>query len=209
MDQEAVRQILEELLGALEPIEAQSAAVVQFLKAKALATDEEFAPFLEQSANMANVRWRAVRVRAAALIAHAMKQEEESGEEKTSTQEASVESPAKQKETSKAEEQMKKPEAGVKTPEPAKTFQKPAVKDSGKPRSESKAGAESSTKKPADSKDAAQLSGSDDDGESQLSNPPLFRLEKAMGGGENKTPESGASAEKSPNTKSAAAEGRA
>jgi hypothetical protein len=76
MDQEAIQQIIDEVLSSFEPLEAQSAAVVQFLKAKGLANDEEFAPFLEQAANAANVRWRAVRVRTAALIAHAMKPEE-------------------------------------------------------------------------------------------------------------------------------------
>ncbi len=73
MNEEAVKQIVDEILSSFEPLEAQSAALLQFLKAKGLANDEELAPFLDQAANAANVRWLAVRVRTAALIANAMK----------------------------------------------------------------------------------------------------------------------------------------
>jgi hypothetical protein len=73
MNQEIVKQIVDEILSSLEPLETQSTALLQFLKAKGLATDEELAPFLDQAANTANVRWRAVRVRAAALLTNAMK----------------------------------------------------------------------------------------------------------------------------------------
>jgi hypothetical protein len=76
MDQEAIQPILDELFSSIEPLEAQSAALLQFLKAKGLTTDEELAPFLEQAANAANVRWLAVRVRMTALIANLMKPEE-------------------------------------------------------------------------------------------------------------------------------------
>jgi hypothetical protein len=77
MNEEIVQQIVDEILSSLEPLETQSAALLQFLKAKGLATEEELAPFLEQAANAANVRWRAVRVRTAALISNAMKTAEE------------------------------------------------------------------------------------------------------------------------------------
>jgi hypothetical protein len=73
MDEELIKQVFDELLTSLEPLETQNAALLQFLKAKGLATEEEFAPFLEQAANTANIRWRAVRVRTAALISSAMK----------------------------------------------------------------------------------------------------------------------------------------
>jgi hypothetical protein len=69
MDEESIRPILDEIFSSLEPLDAQSSAVLQFLKAKGLATDEELAPFLEQAGNAASVRWRAVRIRAAAMIA--------------------------------------------------------------------------------------------------------------------------------------------
>lgn len=80
MDERIVQQIVDELLSSLEPLETQNAALLQFLKAKGLATDEELAPFLEQAANTSNVRWRAVRVRTAALISSAMKPAEQSVE---------------------------------------------------------------------------------------------------------------------------------
>src|SRR5579864_1737360 len=71
MDEAIVQQIIDELLSSLEPLETQNAALLQFLKAKGIATDEELAPFLDQAGNASNIRWRAVRVRTAALISSA------------------------------------------------------------------------------------------------------------------------------------------
>jgi hypothetical protein len=76
MDEAIVKQIFDELLSSLEPLEARSAALLQFVKDKGIATEEELAPYLEQAGNASNVRWRAVRVRTAALIASAMKPSE-------------------------------------------------------------------------------------------------------------------------------------
>jgi hypothetical protein len=73
MDEEIVKQIVDEILSSLEPIETQSVAILQFLKAKGIASDDDLAPFLAQAGNASNVRWRAVRVRTAALISNAMK----------------------------------------------------------------------------------------------------------------------------------------
>ena len=73
MDEEILKQIFDELLTSLEPLEAQNAALLQFLKDKGIATDEDLAPYLERAGNTSNVRWRAVRVRTAALISSAMK----------------------------------------------------------------------------------------------------------------------------------------
>jgi hypothetical protein len=73
MDEEILQQIFDELLSSFEPLETQTAALVQFLKAKGIATDEELAPFLEQAGNASNVRWRAARVRIRSLISSAMK----------------------------------------------------------------------------------------------------------------------------------------
>ena len=73
MDEEILKQIFDELFSALEPLEAQNAALLRFLKAKGIATDQELAPYLEEAGNASNVRWRAARVRTAALISSALK----------------------------------------------------------------------------------------------------------------------------------------
>ena len=73
MDESAVNEILDEIVSSLEPLEAQNTAILHFLKAKGIATDEDLAPFLEEATNASNVRWRAFRLRTAALISSAMK----------------------------------------------------------------------------------------------------------------------------------------
>jgi len=77
MDQEAIKPILDELFSSLEPLEAQNSALLQLLKAKGMVTDQELAPFRERAANTASVRWRAVRVRTAALLANLLNPPEE------------------------------------------------------------------------------------------------------------------------------------
>lgn len=70
-------QFLDQLFSALEDLETQSAGVVQFLKDKGLATDDELAPYLEAAAGASEVRWRAARLRMDALLAAAIKDAEE------------------------------------------------------------------------------------------------------------------------------------
>jgi hypothetical protein len=77
MEEELVQQILDELLSTFEPLDTQCAALLQFLKAKGIATDEELKPFLEQAGNASNVRWLAARVRLRSLISSAMKPSEQ------------------------------------------------------------------------------------------------------------------------------------
>jgi hypothetical protein len=90
MDEQIIQDILTEVFSALEPLDAQSAAILQFLKAKGLATEEELAPFLAQAENAANVRWLAARVRISSLLSSALKpaekaanKSEEKSEEKS------------------------------------------------------------------------------------------------------------------------------
>lgn len=76
MDEEIVQQIVDELFSSLEPLDTQSAALLQFLKAKGIAGEEELAPYLEQAGTASSVRWLAARVRIKSLIASAMRTEE-------------------------------------------------------------------------------------------------------------------------------------
>ena len=73
MDEQAVQEIVDEVLSSLEPLDTQSAALLQFLKAKGIASDEELGPYLEQAGRASNVRWLAARVRNRSLISSAMK----------------------------------------------------------------------------------------------------------------------------------------
>jgi hypothetical protein len=78
MDNDVFDELLRELFSAFETADTQSAAILQFLKEKGMASDEELAPFLEQAGNASSVRWRAVRVRVSSLLSSAAKKMDES-----------------------------------------------------------------------------------------------------------------------------------
>ena len=63
MNNEAMKEVLNELFSHLEKLETQSEAILQFLKEKKRVTDKQLAPYLEQAGNASGVRWRAARVR--------------------------------------------------------------------------------------------------------------------------------------------------
>jgi uncharacterized protein YcaQ len=123
MDEEIVKQILDELFSSFEDSETQCAALLLFLKDQGIATEEKLAPYFKQAANTSEVRWRAARVRMGALLASALKTPEPAAEKKiTAAQEKNVESTA-DVDTKKAEEQTPelksdgpKNEAGGATP---------------------------------------------------------------------------------------------
>lgn len=75
MDKKLLDEILDELLPTFEAMEAQSAALLMFLKDKEVATDYQLAPYMRQAADASNVRWRATRVRMERLLSAAMKEE--------------------------------------------------------------------------------------------------------------------------------------
>jgi hypothetical protein len=115
MDEQIVQQIFDELLSSLEPLDTQNAALLQFLKAKGIATDEELAPFLEQAGNASNVRWLGARVRIRSLIASAMKPAEDQIETESakSTSKNRDKSPEPAAGTSEETAEAKKTESNV------------------------------------------------------------------------------------------------
>ena len=75
-----VQEIFHDLFSSIEALETQNTAVLQFLRDKGIATDEELASHLEQAENASSVRWRGVRVRADYLFASAVKAAEQAAE---------------------------------------------------------------------------------------------------------------------------------
>jgi hypothetical protein len=92
MDEEIVKQILDELFSFFESSETQSAALLLFLKDQGVTTEEKLAPYVKQAATTSEVRWRAARVRMGALLASALKDPEPASEKKiTAAQEKKAE----------------------------------------------------------------------------------------------------------------------
>ena len=73
MDADAVKKALNELYPHLEWQETQIMALLEFMRAKGIITDQEFAPFVEEAGKRSSVKWLAARLR----IEHALSESEE------------------------------------------------------------------------------------------------------------------------------------
>ena len=73
MNENIAREILHELISSLEALETQSGAILQLLKDKGIASEEELSPCLELAGKASDVRWRAARVRLERLLSTALK----------------------------------------------------------------------------------------------------------------------------------------
>ena len=113
-----VQEILHDLFSSLEALETQNTAILQFLKDKGIATDEELASHLEQAGKASSVRWRGVRVRADYLFASAIKAAEQVAE-KESTK------PAENKQEAKAATKQSDEKETAKDAQPVASNAKP------------------------------------------------------------------------------------
>jgi hypothetical protein len=109
MEQDAAEQLLDELLASFEGLETQNMAILQFLKDKGIATEEQLAPYLEQAATASDIKWRAGRLRIRHLLSSAMKSFEEQGEKVSA--ETKEEPADKKEEKAFREGEGKRPEA--------------------------------------------------------------------------------------------------
>ena len=130
MDPKVGEELLEELVPAIEALDTRSTAILQFLKEKGGATDEQLAPYLQQAASASSVRWRAIRLRIARLLSLAEKAAEQKAEQAApqkpkKTEERSAEQKAEQaapQNPQKTEERSAEPKAEQAVPQkPQKT----------------------------------------------------------------------------------------
>ena len=89
MDSAITDEILEELSSVLQRVEAQSSAILEFIKDKGMIKEDELAPYLERANAASSVRWRATRVRLAHLLSGLEKrQQQETQEQKEKAQQS-------------------------------------------------------------------------------------------------------------------------
>jgi hypothetical protein len=113
MDEAVLREVFDELFSALETLETQNDAMLQFLKDRGLVGDEDLTPFLESASRASSVRWRAVRIRMDHLLSKAPRKEDvlqgrfqaaDAAEEKRPTVQQSSEGPGDSKQSERSTE---------------------------------------------------------------------------------------------------------
>lgn len=170
MDAKVGEQLMDELMPALEALDTQAAAIVQFVKDKGIATDEQLAPYLEQARNTSSVRWRAIRLRLGRLLSLAEKAAEKAPENVQPQKEEKAKEDKEQKaEAEKAE--VGKPEAGKPEAEKAEAEKPEAEKpkaEKAEERTEKKKSVPQETHAKSDDSGAA---GKKHDGERQEGKP--------------------------------------
>lgn len=82
MDSAITDEILEELSSVLQRVEAQSSAILDFIKDKGMIKEDELASYLERASAASSVRWRATRVRLAHLLSGLEKREQQAKDER-------------------------------------------------------------------------------------------------------------------------------
>jgi len=76
MDEEITQKLLHELFPYFEAMETRIDAILQFLKDKGIATDEQLTPYLEEAGKASYVKWLATRLRVEHLLSLLMKEVE-------------------------------------------------------------------------------------------------------------------------------------
>jgi hypothetical protein len=85
MDDTLTREMLDEVLSALERLETQNTAVFQFLRDQKKGADK-LAPYLEQAEKASSVKWMATRARLNHLLDGAAREAERAAEKSADTQ---------------------------------------------------------------------------------------------------------------------------
>jgi hypothetical protein len=104
MDAKVIEEALNELFPALEALETQSGAMIEFLKERGIASDNDLAPFVERAANASSVRWRAARLRINHLLSAAAKAAEASDKKEREVRKEKTEAPHDRETSQKASE---------------------------------------------------------------------------------------------------------
>jgi len=89
-----MEELLNELGSSLQALETQNSALLELLKNKSLVSDEELQPYLERSAGVSSVPWRAVRVRLEHLFSSVKMDEDRAQEANRQDSDAAIEKAA-------------------------------------------------------------------------------------------------------------------